>query len=143
MKGLIIFPFQPAQCGMDSKKIKNKEPYYILQLSDISEKQGLWFWLLSSHCTLFIYFPLQCHCIKYFPSGTWLERTASFFDLWSNLDLVSSYHDSLGTLCFGISEVSDNNNCTERHPPYLICALIPWENFSDDSLISTWVFSYT
>lgn len=37
---LIISLFQPVQCGRDSKKIKNKEPYCILHLSHTSEKQG-------------------------------------------------------------------------------------------------------
>lgn len=35
------FLFQPVQCEKASEKTKNKESYYILQLSDTSLKQGL------------------------------------------------------------------------------------------------------
>lgn len=55
MKGLINSPFQPVQCGRKSEKINNKEPDYILQLSDSSEKHlSLWLSSLSCRYTLFI-----------------------------------------------------------------------------------------
>lgn len=89
MKGLINSPFQPVQCGRKSKKINNKEPDYILQLSDSSEKH------IVSGSQLFLPLPtlhlisITMSLYKTLPFRNMTGEHCKLFDHWSNLDLVS------------------------------------------------------